>query len=259
MEFETYALSFTATLFFGMLICVEIGRQIGIRYLSRDPDGARAGAGPVEGALFGLLGLLIAFTFSGAAARFDTRRQLIVEEANDIGTAYLRLELLPVTAQPALRDKFRQYVDVRLGAYRKLPDMLAAKAELAKATMLQGEIWRQAVASSRSEGASPAAPVLLLAALNSMIDITTTRTMFTQIHPPWIIFAMIFGLALTTSLFVGYGMAGAKARSWLHMLGLAFVMVATVYVIIDMEYPRFGLIRVDAFDQALAELRETMK
>jgi len=259
MEFELHTLLFTVGLFVGMLICLEIGRQIGIRRLARDPEGARVGVATVEGSLFGLLGLLIAFTFSGAATRFDTRRQLIVEETNDIGTAYLRIDLLPVTAQPALREKFRQYVDVRLGAYRMLPDIAAAQAELAKANRLQGEIWRQVVAASRAEGASPAAPMLLLPAVNAMIDITTTRSMAMQIHPPTIIFAMLFGLALTTSLLVGYGMAGSKSRSWLHMLGLAFTMAAAVYIILDIEYPRFGLIRVDAFDQALVDLRESMK
>jgi hypothetical protein len=88
--------------------------------------------------------------FSGAASRFDTQRQLIVEEINAIGTAYLGLDLLAVEAQPALRENFRRYVDARLEVYRKLPDLAAAKEALAKATTLQGEIWRQAVAAVRA-------------------------------------------------------------------------------------------------------------
>jgi hypothetical protein len=121
------------------------------------------------------------------------------------------------------------------------------------------EIWRQSVAASKGQGASEAAPLLLLPALNAMIDITTTRTMAAQIHPPMIIFALLFGLALTSSLLLGYGMAGSKARNWLHMLGLSFVMAVSIYVILDIEYPRLGFIRVDDFDQALVELRESMK
>ena len=101
----------------------------------------------MDGAVFALLGLLVAFTFSGAASRFDARRHLIVEETNAIGTAYLRLDLLPASAQPALRDLFRRYLDSRLEVYRKLPDLDAAKAELARSTQLQGEIWSQAVAA----------------------------------------------------------------------------------------------------------------
>jgi len=117
------ALLFAVGLFIGMLFLLEIGRRIGARKLANDPEGARTGTGAIEGAVFALLGLLIAFTFSGAASKFDTRRQLIVEETNAIGTAYLRLDLLPASMQPALRESFRHYVDARLGAYRKLPDI----------------------------------------------------------------------------------------------------------------------------------------
>jgi hypothetical protein len=124
---------------------------------------------------------------------------------------------------------------------------------------LQGEIWTQAVAASRAEGASSAAPMLLLPALNQMIDITTTRAMAVQLHPPFIIFAMLFLVALASALLAGYGMAGGKSRRWLHVIGFAVVIALTVYVILDIEFPRRGLIRVDAFDQALVEVRESMK
>ena len=113
-------------LFVGTLILLEVGRRIGDRRLARDPEGARAGTGVVEGAVFALVGLLIAFTFSGAATRFDRRRDPIVQETNAIGTAYLRLDLLPPDARSALQEDFRRYVDTRLDAYRKLPDVEAA-------------------------------------------------------------------------------------------------------------------------------------
>src|SRR3990172_14691 len=259
MDYALSASLFTLGFFLRILLLLEIGRRIGVRRLARDAEGARVGVGAVEGAIFGLLGLLIAFTFSGPSSRFDTRRQLIVEDTNAIGTAYLRLDLLPAGAQPALRESFRRYVDTRLEAYRKLPDIAAAKEELAKATKLQGEIWRQAVAACRAQGAQSAATMVLLPALNAMIDITTTRTMATQMHPPVIIFVMLFGFALASALLAGYGMAGGTSRSWLHMLGFAAAMAVSVYVILDLEFPRLGLIRVDAFDQALVDLRESMK
>ncbi len=259
MNYALTALSITFGLFFGMLLFLDIGRRIGLRRRAQDPEGAGAGTSAVDGAVFALLGLLIAFTFSGAASRFDARRVLIVEEANAIGTAYLRLDLLPASAQPALRDLFRRYVDSRLAAYRKLPDLDAAMAELARSTQLQGEIWTQAVAAGRLEGAPPAATMLLLPALNQMIDITTTRTMAGQMHPPTIIFVMLYGLALASALLAGYGMTGGRSRDWLHMLAFAVVLALAVYVIIDIEYPRLGLIRVDAFDQVLVEVRASMK
>jgi hypothetical protein len=246
-------------LFVGMLVLIDVGRRVGGRRRRQDAEGYRAGVGSVEGAVFALLGLLIAFTFSGAASRFDARRQLIIDETNNIGTAYLRLDLLPKNAQSAMREKFRDYVDARLAFYRKLSDMPAAMAEHDKANRLQGEIWNQAVAGSHEKGALPAAAMLLLPALNSMFDIATTRALAMQIHPPEIIFVMLFGLALASALLVGYGMADGKERNWLHMLGLAFVMSFAIYVILDIEYPRFGFIRVDGFDHALVELRESMK
>jgi len=212
----------------------------------------------VDGAVFGLLGLLVAFTFSGASSRFDSRRQLIVEETNAIGTAYLRIDMLPAAAQPALRDYFRRYLDSRLAIYRKLPDVVAAKEELARSNQLQGEIWRCGVAAVQQQGAPPAAPMLFLPALNAMFDITTTRTMATQMHPPEIVYVMLFGLALLASLLAGYGMAGGRTRKWLHMIGFAVIMALSVYVILDLELPRLGLIRVNAFDQALVDLRESM-
>ena len=248
----------TFGLFLGMLLFLEIGRRIGIRRIKEDSGSAGEGVGAVDGAVFALLGLLIAFTFSGASARFDTRRQLVVEETNDIGTAYLRLDLLPANAQPVLRESFRRYLDARIEIYRKLPDMAAAKEQLAKAIELETQIWRQAVSASLSKDAPPQAPILLLPALNAMIDITTTQVMATQMHPPIVVFAMLFGLALAASLLAGYGMSGSKVRSRFHMVGFALVMAVAVYVILDVEYPRLGLIRVDAFDQALIDLRESM-
>src|SRR4029453_18497626 len=110
-----------------------------------------------------VLGLLIAFTFSGAAARFDSRRQLIVEETNNIGTAYLRVDLLPAGARSALRESFRRYLDARIETYRKLPDIAAARASLARANELQRQIWQQAVEAIRADGSLPA-PLLLLPA-----------------------------------------------------------------------------------------------
>jgi hypothetical protein len=245
-------------LFVGMLILLELGRRFGIRRRAQDSEAARAGFGVVEGAIFALMGLLIAFTFSGAASRFDTRRHLVVEEANAIGTAYLRLELLPAHTQAPLRESFRQYVTARLEAYRKLPDVVAAKQTLAHATQLQGQIWSQAVDACRE--APQSATMLLLPALNAMIDITTTRTVATQIHPPQVIFVMLCALALASSLLAGYSMAGGQPSSrWIHMLAFAVIMALTVYVILDLEYPRLGLIQVDAVDQVLVDLRNSMQ
>ncbi|MGH9368308.1 MAG: DUF4239 domain-containing protein [Thermoanaerobaculia bacterium] len=245
------------SLFLGMLAALELGRRIGKRRLAGDPEGTLAGLGAIEGAVFGLLGLLIAFTFSGAASRFDDRRRLITEEANAIGTAWLRLDTLPAPAQPVLRDLFRSYLDSRLETYRRLPDIKAAAAEYERSQKLQNEIWAKAVDAARGSD-YPQGAMLVLGSLNQMIDITTTRLTATRMHPPPIIFVMLGILALASSLLAGFGLARSRRRSWVHVAGFAAVMAITVYVILDIEYPRFGLVRVDAADRVLLDLRRSM-
>src|SRR3954471_9330168 len=132
MDYIIKPLPIAASMFVGMMICMEIGRRLGMRRLAEDPETAMSGLSTVGGAVFALYGLLIAFTLSGAPARLDTQKQLITEEANTIGTAYLRLDLLPADAQPAMRDLFRKYLDSRLDVYRKFPDIEAAMAELSR-------------------------------------------------------------------------------------------------------------------------------
>jgi hypothetical protein len=241
-----------------MLVLMEVGRRIGRRRMSRDPEGGSAGAGAVSGAVFALLGLLVAFTFSGATSRFDSRRQYVVEEANDIGTAWLRLDLLPEAAQPPLRDLFRAYLDSRLETYRLIPDMEAVEAELRRSAGLQSDIWARAVAGCKAKG-DPATTSLVLTALNAMFDITTTRTFAARLHPPGVVFVLLFALALACALLAGFGMAGSARPEWLHMLAFAAVLSACVYVILDFEYPRIGFIRVDAFDQVLLDVRRSMQ
>ncbi|MDH5207927.1 MAG: DUF4239 domain-containing protein [Burkholderiaceae bacterium] len=243
-----------AGLFAGVLLFLEFGRRIGLRRLKQEVDGA--GGGVVEGAVFALLGLLIAFTFSGAAARFDDRRNLIVDEANAVGTAYLRIDLLPAAAQGEMRNLFRRYLDARLAVYRALPDLEAAREHLASSNRIQQEIWVRAVAESAD---SQSARMLLLPALNEMFDITTKRTMAAQAHPPDVVFGLLFVFALCAALLAGSAMAWPESRRWLHSATFAFALAGSVYVIIDMEFPRVGLIRVDSFDKVLVEVRRSME
>lgn len=247
----------TVGVFAGMLVLLEVGRRLGSARLARDSEGGRAGQGAVEGAVYGLLGLLLAFTFSGAASRFEERRRIVVHQANAIGTAYLRLDLLDPEPRAALQEKFRRCLDARIEAYRKLPDVEAAYAGLTQATSLQGEIWTEAVAASQAKGG----PIigLVLGALNEMIDITTTETAATRAHPPLAVFAMLAAMALVSALLTGYAMAAGKRRSAFHMLAYAAVLSTAIYVILDYEYPRIGLIRVDEADQLLVQVRAGMR
>jgi hypothetical protein len=257
MEPAVSPVLFSVLLFFGMLILLETGRRIGVKRRPKESEGERSSLGTVEGAVFALFGLMIAFTFSGAATRFNEKRMLIAEEANTIETAYLRLQLVP-QVEAKLQDSFRRYVDSRLETYRRLPNMTAARVEMANSKRIQGEIWTEAVAATQASGAHPAAGWLLLPALNNMIDITTTRTMALQVHPPRIIYALLFSLGLICSLLAGYRMSTGAHRSWLHILGFTVITMIIVYVMLDAEYPRYGLIRLDTADQALADVRAAM-
>ena len=236
-----------------LLGAAAAGRRLGLRHKAVD----LVGVGAVDGAVFALLGLLIAFTFSGAAVRFDRRRDLAIQEANATGTAYLRLDLLPPATQGALRDSFRRYVDARIAIYRAIPDMRAVHEADQRARSLQAEIWKQAVtACQESPGGRP--DQLVLPAMNEMIDITTTRTVAAQTHPPAIIYLMLVGLALVAALLAGYGMTGNAPASRFHAVAFALVLMCTVYVILEMEFPRWGLVRIDAVDQLLVDVRNSL-
>lgn len=234
-------------------VAVRAGRSAGERRLRRTP-GAAPNIAFVQTAITGLLGLLLAFTVTGSASRFDARRRLIVDETNAIGTAWLRLDLLPAGAQPRLRQQFRDYLDARIATYRKLPDVTAAQAELARSQLLQRGIWLDAVTAAKSQPSFVPAAMLLLPALNQMIDISTTRTMSSYLHPPFAIYATLVLVLLASAAYLGYSTAGERI-SWPHTLGFVLLTVFVFSVIVDLEYPRLGFLREESFDRALVDLR----
>jgi hypothetical protein len=252
-------LSVIVGLFFAMLALIETGWRVGMRRKLRDTKGAHTGLGAIEGAVFGLMGLLVAFTFSGPASRFDARRVLIGREANAIGTAYLRIDLLPTEIQSVLRDDFRHYVDARLGYYKNLSsDEGAAKAALDTSVALQRKIWSESVAGC-ANARVPATTSLVLSSLNDMIDITTTRAVAAETHPPVVVFWGMAVLVMASALLAGYATAEAATRSRMHILVYSAIFAITVYVILDLEFPRVGLIRIDAADHFLVDARDGMK
>ena len=258
LDITSIGIGLAVGLFTSMLLAIEFGRRLGVKNQQDGQKSDNTAAGLIDGAIFGLMGLLIAFTFSGAASRLDHRRDLVISEANAIGTAYLRLNLLPADSQQPLRDLFKQYLDARLEAFQKLPDMAAAEAGLLRANKLQSQIWPMAVEACQASGSVPAT-TLLLAALNEMFDMATLRTATSRVmHPPAVIFAMLIVLALLSSFLAGYSMGNNPDSNRFHAFGFAAIVAVTVYVILDIEYPRAGFIRVDAVDQVLIDLRNSM-
>lgn len=241
-----------------MLALLAIGHRLGSRRLGGETEQERVGLVSIETAVFGLLGLIFAFTYAGAATRFEARRALSIQEANAVGTAYLRLDLLPDAPKAALKDKLRRAGTLQVAAYDALPDLAAFESKLGQVKAIQAEIWSGAVAAARE--APPPTAQLLLPALNDMIDVTSTRESLVRVHTPGAILATLVALALFCSLLAGYGLAGSRMLSrYLHMGGFAAVVTLTIYVVLDYDHPRFGLITVDFADSALAATVATMK
>ena len=247
-------------MFVGMLLCAELGYWLGRREMRADPERVRAGTGIIEAALLGLLGLILAFAFSGASSRMESRRELIIREANAMGTAYLRVDLLPADAQPEMRARFRRYVEQRLRVYHSA-GLAEAMTEQAKAEQIQGEIWRAAQTAAQGQAQQqghPATTLLLLPALNEMFDSANARIWALRIHVPALVVLLLVVVALASAVLVGYTTSGRGGRSWLHRVGFALVISVTVYVVLDLEFPRYGLIRINDMDQMLVEVRKGM-
>jgi hypothetical protein len=242
-----------------MALCLAAGRWIGERHIS-DPSRAAAAADLFEVTSSGLVALLLAFTVASAGNRFDDRRRLIVDESNAIGTAYLRLDLLPPDKREQVKALFRSYVDARIEAFHGLPDMDVSSAlELtAKGRAKQAEIWALVTEASLAQPGSTALAVLLIPALNEMMDLARKRTLLSQLHPPMVIFIMLVVVLLANSLYAGYGVAGTQG-SLIHIVGLLFMKAFVFCVILDLEFPRAGFLREEAFDEALVDLRNSMQ
>jgi len=240
------------------LVMLELGRRMGLRRMTQDPEGARAGTGAVEGAVFALFGLLIAFTFTSAASRYETRRDLIVQHANAIGTAWLRLDLLPEEVQPEIRKNFRQYMDALIKVPHLLVEDPSAHQQIAAQVFkFHDKIWQLAETAAPREG-SPQVASLVLPALNEMFDLGSERYASALFHVSEIILLFLVVLSLLASLLAGYAMGASKHRNLLHMLLFAALVSLTLFVIFDLEMPRFGFIRLDKADHMLVELRKSM-
>jgi hypothetical protein len=252
------AVSVCGLLFGGMLIASEMGRRIGRARRAKYPNESREGSGGVDGAILGLLGLTLAFTFGAASERLVTRRAQIVDESNQIGTAYLRLDLLPAEYQPALRDLFRRYVEARIEIFQNVDNRDVFNAALAKSTALQQDIWKHSVEATRA-ATHPGASILVLNEVNEMIDITNTRNMAMKVHVPPLIIALLVTLAYLGALLSGFSMSAQPHRNALHSIVFALAITATVYVVLDLEFPRLGFINLSTTDQAIIRLRDLMK
>jgi hypothetical protein len=266
MIFALFAVAIAAAFFVSSMILLNYGRHLGLRYLQRQKDaGNMAGLTTVEGAVFALIGLLLAFTISGALQRFDERRQLVIQEANAASTAHDRLALFEGDVARDLQTKLKDYVQARIDLYRMPHDFSLWKQteffspeQQEKTLDLKNKVWDAAVAACPQASFRPAC-AQALPALNSLFEIARVRVGASEKHPPQIVYAMLFGLGLGGSLLAGFGMAAARSRSWIHMLIFAATLTVSLYAVTDMEYPRLGLIRIENFDHFLADAHQQMQ
>jgi hypothetical protein len=156
-----------------------------------------------------------------------------------------------------IRDTFRKYTDSRIAMYRAFSTsgLDAARADYAQSGVLQQQLWNEVVAACRD---TPPATIIVLPALNAMFDIATTRLAATRMHPPLMVYAVLALISLVCAYLAGYEMGGTAVPSRSHMIVMALVLSFTFYVILDFEYPRLGLIRIDDFDVLLVQLRASM-
>lgn len=234
----------------GMLMLLELGFRMARRFERARGNEA---TGIFDTAIFALLGLLLGFAFSGAVDRLNIRRDLIVQEANAISTAYLRVDLLPAADQPAVRQLFKDYLSARLDLYAVIDSGGDPAPGQQRVHDLQQRIWSASVASVSQPAAQYSAEVVL-PAINDMIDITTTRKVALDTHLPDLVVALLFGMSLLSAFIAGAGMAKHDQRRTLHGGFFAAAVALTVYTILDLDNPRGGLIRMDAAERVLVQM-----
>jgi len=245
-------------LFLGMLLLLEAGRRLGLRESAKHGANARSGVGLVDGIVYALLGLLIGFTFSHAADRFDMRRERIGDEVHAIAVAWEAVDVLPPEAQPPVRAGFMRYLDAVYAVDTSDEERGDKFIEPAVVTAARHAAWKQAVAVVTIPSGERAR-LVLLPRLGDMFVAAERERLGRRIHPPKVIYLMLGLTALAAALLGGYAFASTPTRNWTYLVGVAAAVSISTYVILDLEYPRIGFVRVDPLDQVLEDLRKTLR
>ena len=230
-----------------VLLSSEVGWRLG-DYKRRRPQHEReAPVGAVVGAMLGLLAFLLAFTFGMAASRYDTRKQLVLQEANAIGTAYLRAEMLPEPERSEIRNLLREYAALRMKGVTSLmtPEVMAQSGAL------HDRLWAQAVAVAEKD-VDPQLRALFVQSINEVIDLDETRLTAGRNRIPDIIWLSLYSVTILTMAALGYEFGLKAERSWPVTLLLTLALMAVLGLIADLDRPQAGFLR--ASQQALIDL-----
>jgi hypothetical protein len=210
----------------------------------------------LEAALLGLLSLLLSFTFGISSSRYDARRSQIVHEANNIGTVILRSDMYPDTVRRRLRKDLQEYVETRI-AYYNAGDETSINKLYANAGKLAGSIWNLAMASKKT---SPdfVRDNQMIPAINDMMDSVTERDASRLARVPDAIIYLLISLTILGGFIVGYGKK-EKKNDWIILSLYSLMTVMTIYVILDLDRPRRGMIQTTVPHQKIDELLDFFK
>jgi hypothetical protein len=238
-----------------LLLCmsaVEGGAALaGIVLRHKHEKEPEAPLGSLVGSVLGLLAFILAFTFGMTASRFDARRQLVLDEANAIGTTYLRADLLPEKEGLEIRRLLREYADLRLNtANRNVHEIVKSSTDI------HSRLWAQTKLLVREEMDSELRS-LFVASLNELIDLHQSRvTIGLQYRIPGTVWLAVYVLTMLSMLAVGYqvGMSGIRRLRGTPVLAAAFSLV--IVMTADIDRPAEGLLRVS--QQAIADVQQMM-
>jgi hypothetical protein len=209
----------------------------------------------IEGGVLALLGLLLGFTMSMAVARYEARKQLVLDEANAIGTSHLRTRLLPDPERTEIASLLREYLVVRLQYADVRDDLDRLQANREQAARLQNEFWTRAVAYGLKDP-NPVKAGLLLQSLNEVINLESARWMALQNQVPGAVIYVNGIVALSAAILVGYAFGFEGRRQVFATSMLALVITVVFAVIIDLDRPRQGFMQVS--QQPLIDLQHRL-
>jgi len=231
-------------LFVSMAFAIETGFRIGIRNKQSADEASKAQVATIQASLLGVLALLLGFTFSLALQRFDRRSEAVVDEANAIGTAYLRAQLLPASVRNNVQKLLRDYLDQRIQASAiTLANQADREALLAQSSRTQTVLWGYA-RQAADEDPSPVKSGLFIQSLNDLIDNLGKRDAALDRHVPEVVLLLLYGTFVMAGVIVGYasGLAGHRASFVTYIM--VSLIVVLVFIILDLDRPRRGLIEV---------------
>lgn len=232
---------------------ISVGVVIGNRLRSRSQD-RRESLGVVQGALLGLIGLLLAFGLTMAVGRYEDRRDALVAEANTIGTTYLRAQMLPEPQRSESLDLLREYGDAAVAFADAVPNSAAYRSASTAMQALHSQLWAQAGAAMAALP-QDSAPRLYVETLNEMIDAHANRlgTLRDRV-PDTVVLLQVAGSALTLGVLALY--LAHLGKGFLTSALAGVVVVLILLVSFDLDRPRRGFITVPA--TALVEARSAM-